>query len=195
MSLAGKISLVTGASKGIGKGIACQLGQAGSTVYITGRSVDKLVECAEVIEKRGGKAISVPTDHSNDISVKQLFEQIKSEQGKLDILVNNAYAGVDFISRNTGKKFYLANPSEQWDCINGVGLRNHFLCTVYASRIMVPEKDGLIVNVSSVRGLSYLFNVAYGVGKAACDRMAADCAQYVLTTYYFLLIKKAKNYN
>ena len=61
MSLAGRISLVTGASKGIGKGVACQLGQAGSTVYITGRSVDKLAECAKIIEKRGGKAVSVPT--------------------------------------------------------------------------------------------------------------------------------------
>lgn len=61
MSLAGRISLVTGASKGIGKGVACQLGQAGSTVYITGRSVDKLAECAEIIQNRGGKAISVPT--------------------------------------------------------------------------------------------------------------------------------------
>ena len=84
------------------------------------------------------------------------------------------------ISRNTGKKFYVADPIEQWDCINNVGLRNHFLCTVYASRIMVPQKDGLIVNISSVGGLTYLFNVAYGIGKAACDRMAADCARYVI---------------
>ena len=83
------------------------------------------------------------------------------------------------ISRNTGKKFYVADPIEQWDCINNVGLRNHFLCTVYASRIMVPQKDGLIVNISSPGGLKYLFNVAYGIGKAAVDRMAADCAQYV----------------
>lgn len=118
-------------------------------------------------------------DHSNDASVKELFERIRSEQGRLDVLVNNAYAGVDMISRNTGKKFYVADPIEQWDCINSVGLRNHFLCTVYASRIMVPQKDGLIVNISSVGGLTYLFNVAYGIGKAACDRMAADCARYV----------------
>ena len=73
-------------------------------------------------------------------------------------------------------KFYELDPVEQWDCINGVGLRNHFLCTVYASRMMVDRKDGLIVNVSSSGGLRYLFNAAYGVGKAACDRMASDCA-------------------
>ena len=103
----------------------------------------------------------VPVDHSNDNSIKDLFDQIKSEQqNKLHVLVNNAYAGVDFISRHTGKKFYVADPCEQWDIINGVGLRNHFICTTYASRMMVEQKDGLIVNISSPGGLKYLFNVA-----------------------------------
>ena len=116
-------------------------------------------------------------DHSQDESVENLFRSIQSDHGKLDVLVNNAYAGVDFISRNTGKKFYKANPCEQWDLINGVGLRNHFICTVLASRMMVEQKDGLIVNISSIGGLRYLFNVAYGIGKIGCDRMAADCAK------------------
>merc|ERR1712223_1958103 len=177
MALTGRICLVTGASKGVGRGIAVQLGEAGATVYITGRSVDKLKECAAEIQKRGGKAIPVSVDHSDDDQVCKLFERIKTENnGRLDVLVNNAYAGVNFISQNSGKKFYLADPAEQWDAINGVGLRNHFLCTVFASRMMVEKKNGLIVNVSSPGGLRYLFNVAYGVGKAACDRMAADCA-------------------
>jgi len=177
MALSGRICLVTGASKGIGRGIAVQLGEAGATVYITGRSVDKLKECAAEIQKRGGKAIPVSVDHSDDGQVEKLFERIKAENsGRLDVLVNNAYAGVSMIQQNSGKKFYLADPAEQWDAINGVGLRNHFLCTVYASRMMVEKKNGLIVNVSSPGGLRYLFNVAYGVGKAACDRMAADCA-------------------
>ena len=74
-------------------------------------------------------------DHSIDSQVEQLFERVKNDNnGRLDVLVNNAYAGVDMISRNHGKKFYVHDPSEQWDCINGVGLRNHFLCTTYASR-------------------------------------------------------------
>ena len=74
-------------------------------------------------------------DHSNDEEVAKLFERIKEENdGRLDVLVNNAYAGVDMISRNNGKKFYVEEPDKQWDCINGVGLRNHFLCTVFASR-------------------------------------------------------------
>ena len=118
-------------------------------------------------------------DHSNDEQVEALFDQIKTENnGRLDVLVNNAYAGVEtiFTSMQKKLKFYDMDPSEQWDKINGVGLRNHFLCTVFASRIMVDRRDGLIVNVSSSGGIKYLFNVAYGVGKAACDRMAADCA-------------------
>ena len=79
-------------------------------------------------------------DHSNDVEVAGLFERIKEENnGKLDVLVNNAYAGVDMIAKNSGKKFYIEDPSKQWDCINGVGLRNHFLCTVYASRYIVNE--------------------------------------------------------
>merc|ERR1711899_555704 len=124
MSLSGRICVVTGASKGIGRGIAVQLGSAGATVYITGRSKDKLEECAAEIKSRGGKAIPVAVDHSNDVEVAGLFERIKEENnGKLDVLVNNAYTGV--------------------------GLRNHFLCTVYASRIMTKRNDGLIVNISS----------------------------------------------
>jgi len=176
MALSGKICLVTGASKGIGRGIALQLGGSGGTVYITGRSEDKLKTCAEDIRSRGGEAIPLVVDHADDNQVKSMFEQIKKERdGQLDILVNNAYAGVNMIFKNTGKKFYEADPSEHWDTINGVGLRNHFLCTTYASRMMVERKSGLIVNISSMGGLNYLFNVPYGVGKAAVDRMAADC--------------------
>ena len=126
------------------------------------------------------KGIVVVVDHSKDEQVTALFNQIKTENnGQLDILVNNAYAGVDVIfdpGNNNRSKFYDLDPAQQWDAINGVGLRNHFLCTVYASRLMVERKDGLIVNISSAGGIRYLFNAAYGIGKAAVDRMAADCA-------------------
>jgi len=175
-SLQGKVCLVTGAARGIGRGIALQLGEAGATVYITGRTESNLLECAAEIKARGGKAITVTMDHSNDADVESLFERIKSEQnGRLDVLVNNAYAGVSTIFKNSGKKFHETDPVEVWDCINGVGLRGHYICTTYASRIMTANRSGLIVNVSSSGGLRYLFNVAYGVGKAGCDRMAADC--------------------
>jgi len=76
----------------------------------------------------------------------------------------------------SGKKFWETDPIQTWDTINGVGLRNHYICTTLASRIMVEQKSGIIINISSYGGLKYLFNCAYGIGKAACDRMAADCA-------------------
>jgi len=167
---------VTGAARGIGRGIALQLGQAGATVYITGRTEANLEECAREIKERGGHPITVTMDHGVDSEVEKLFERIKKEQnGKLDVLVNNAYAGVNTIFTSTGKKFWETEPVNTWDMINGVGLRGHYICTTLASRLMVPRKKGLIVNVSSSGGLKYLFNVAYGVGKAGCDRMAADC--------------------
>lgn len=176
-ALQGKVCLVTGACRGIGKGIALQLGEAGAIVYITGRTQKNLEECAAEIKARGGTPIPVQMDHASDADVMNLFDKIKAEQsGQLDLLVNNAYAGVDTIFKNTGKKFYTCEPIQTWDTINGVGLRGHYICTTLASRLMVERNQGLIINVSSVGGLRYLFNVAYGIGKAGCDRMAADCA-------------------
>ena len=176
-SLSGKVCLVTGASRGIGRGIALQLGEAGATVYITGRKASDLQRTCDEVKARGAhNAIPVVMDHGKDDEVEALFERIKKEQGgQLDICVNNAYAGVNAIAASSGKKFYDTPPGI-WDQINGVGLRNHYICTVYASRMMVKQKSGLIVNISSPGGLRYLFNVSYGIGKTACDRMAADCA-------------------
>ncbi|KAE9555789.1 hypothetical protein FO519_001003 [Halicephalobus sp. NKZ332] len=189
MSLKGKVALVTGASRGIGRGIALQLGEAQATVYVTGRKpedydeatklfkVSTLHSVADEITQRGGKGIAVFVDHSDGKSVKALFDRISEEQnGQLDILVNNAYAGVPFIFTNTGKKFYEFDPEYSYDIINNVGLRNHYICSSYAARLMIPRKSGLIVVVSSMGGMNYLFNVSYGLGKAACDKLAADMA-------------------
>eukprot|EP00095_Tigriopus_kingsejongensis_P001972 maker-scaffold886_size84816-snap-gene-0.30 protein:Tk01972 transcript:maker-scaffold886_size84816-snap-gene-0.30-mRNA-1 annotation:"dehydrogenase reductase sdr family member 1" len=177
-SLKGAVCLVTGASRGIGRGIALQLGEAGAVVYVTGRNAADLEKCSKEISSRGGQGLPIVMDHGNDQQVEELFQRIKQEQdGKLDVLVNNAYAGVNAIFDNMGKPFWETPTPEVWDCINGVGLRGHYMCSVYASRLMVPRKSGLIVNVSSGGGLIYLFNVPYGVGKAACDKMASDCAQ------------------
>ncbi len=175
-NLAGHVALVTGASRGVGRGIALQLGQAGATVYLTGRKISDLEKTCQEVRARGAQnAIAVAMDHAKDSDVKDLFDRIKKEQdGRLDILVNNAYAGVHAVVNSAGKMFYEC-PPEIWDDINRVGLRNHYMCTVQASRMMVPRRTGLIVNVSSVGGLRYMFNVAYGIGKVACDRMAADC--------------------
>ncbi|XP_004475136.1 dehydrogenase/reductase SDR family member 1 [Dasypus novemcinctus] len=174
--LKGKVCVVTGASRGIGRGIALQLCQAGATVYITGRHLDTLRTTAEEAQSRGGRCVPVVCDSSQESEIRRLFEQVDQEQqGRLDVLVNNAFSGVQAIMKSNQKAFW-ENPASMWDDINNVGLRGHYLCSVYGARLMVPAGRGLIVVISSVGGLHYFFNVAYGVGKAACDRLAVDCA-------------------
>lgn len=183
-SLKGKVCIVTGASRGIGKGIALILAKAGATVYITGRTLDtsegkpgSLRQTAEEIgQDCVGQCIPVKCDHANDEEVKQLFEKVSKEQnGRLDVLVNNAYAGVQAIFNSGGKPFY-EQPLGLWDDVNNVGLRSNYIAACLAAKMMVPAKQGLIVNVSSAGGMRYLFNVAYGTGKEANDRMATDMA-------------------
>ncbi|GAU88819.1 hypothetical protein RvY_01448 [Ramazzottius varieornatus] len=181
--LSNKVVLVTGASRGLGKGIALQLGEAGCTVYITGRTLDptdaprrpgSLRATAEEINARGGKAVPVQCDHSKDEDIARVFEMIASDEGRLDLLVNNAYSAVNALVTGFGKPFWEI-PETMWDEVNNVGLRNHYICSAKAAQIMTKKKSGLIVNVSSLGGKVYLFTPAYGIGKVACDRMAADC--------------------
>ncbi|XP_036893568.1 dehydrogenase/reductase SDR family member 1 isoform X2 [Sturnira hondurensis] len=172
----GQVCVVTGASRGIGRGIALQLCEAGATVYITGRHLDTLQAAAQDAQSRGGRCVPVVCDSSQESDVRSLFEQVDREQhGRLDVLVNNAYAGVQTILNNNKKAFW-ESPISLWDDINNVGLRGHYLCSVYGARLMVPAGRGLIVVVSSIGGMRYTINVPYGVGKAACDKLAADCA-------------------
>lgn len=181
--LTGTIALVTGATRGLGKGIAIGLGEAGATVYLTGRTLTattedlgSLEETAAAVDQAGGVAIPVQVDHSDDDQIKALFDRIQTEQdGRLDVLVNNAYAGVPALRAAYGKPFWESEPTF-WDACNQVGLRSHYVASVYAARLMVPRQRGLICTLSSWGGLSYIFGVPYGVGKAACDRMAADMA-------------------
>lgn len=185
-NLTGKVALVTGATRGIGKGIAIGLGEAGATVYITGRSLGSqtggeiesgtLQATQAAVAAAGGTCIAVATDHGDDEQVQALFERIAAEQnGQLDILVNNAYGGVQVLKEAYGTPFWKLGP-ELWDAGNNVGLRSHYVASIYAARLMVPRKQGLICTISSWGGLSYIFGVAYGTGKAACDRLAADMA-------------------
>ncbi|MBD2514976.1 SDR family NAD(P)-dependent oxidoreductase [Nostoc sp. FACHB-973] len=184
--LEGKVTLVTGATRGIGRGIAIGLGEAGATVYITGRSLNSsyanddisgtLTETQLAVEQVGGICIPVQVDHSNDEQVRLLFERIQNEQnGQLDLLVNNAYSGVKAIRDAYGRPFWDGEPSI-WDASNNVGLRSHYVASIFAARMMTKRKSGLICTISSWGSMSYLFNTAYGVGKAACDRLAADMA-------------------
>jgi len=193
------VCLVTGASRGIGKGIALELGAQGAIVYITGTSSSNksnnnkndepgtVQETAEEINALPGpgQGIAVLCDHSQDDQVQALFQQIEREQGRLDILINNAFrlpsGGVQMLY----KKFWEQGP-EVWDTLHTVGLRSHYVASCYAMPLIFqgqeqgPPRKHLprpfIGMVSSFGGLCYTFNTAYGVGKAGVDRLAKDMA-------------------
>lgn len=183
--LEGKVALVTGATRGVGKGIAIGLAEAGATVYITGRTLSgsdasddasgSLSETRSAVEEVGGVCIPVQVDHSDDEQVRLLFDRIQNEQGQLDLLVNNVYAGVQALAKAHGQPFWKSEPN-LWDACNNVGLRSHYVASVYAARMMAARQQGIICTISSWGGLSYIFGAAYGAGKAACDRLTADMA-------------------
>jgi dehydrogenase/reductase SDR family protein 1 len=184
-SLTGSVAIVTGASRGVGKGCALELGAAGATVYVTGRSVGRSVgegdaalpgtvsATAAEVDRLGGHGIAVPCDHRNDAEVEALFERVRSEAGQLDVLVNNAF----LIPREltSGLPFW-ETPISNWDDMIGVGTRSAYVASRFAARLMVPRRKGLIVNISSSGAAEYAWHVAYGVGKAALDRITHDTA-------------------
>lgn len=179
--LKGQVAVVTGASRGVGKGIALGLGEAGATVVVTGRSVrdsggdrpGTIHAAAEEVTAIGGKGIAMRCDHGNDDEVVALFEKVHKELGRIDILVNNAFAVPD---RPIFQGKFWEHPLGLWDQLMHVGCRGHYAASHTVAPIMVRQGRGLIVNVSSFAGSGYVFNVAYGVGKAAVDRMAKDMA-------------------
>jgi len=181
-ALAGKIALVTGASRGIGKGVALELGSQGATVYITGRTLDPdanelggtVGQTAAEVDELGGKGIAVQCDHADDAQVRAVFDQIARDHGQLDILVNNACSAQD-MGRHIGQLAW-EQPIEAWDEVHQVGLRSAYVASVMAAPLMVEQKSGLIVNISSMGAVSYLHSVAYGTAKAGLDKLAADLA-------------------
>jgi dehydrogenase/reductase SDR family protein 1 len=179
--LDGRIAVVTGASRGIGRGCAVELGAAGATVYLTGRTLasgdsplpGSLEETAREVADLGGRAVAVRCDHRDDAAVTALFEQVEKEAGRLDVLVNAAF----IIPREltSGRPFW-ETPLSNWDDMVGVGTRGAYVASALAARIMVRQGSGLVANVSSSGAAEYAWHVAYGVGKAALDRLTADAA-------------------
>lgn len=179
-TLTGKVAVVTGASRGIGKGIAVALGARGATVYVTGRTASAgahplpgtVGETAAEVYRRGGIGVAVPVDHSEDEQVAALFDRVRSEQGRLDILVNNAFAIPEDL---TDPKPFWEKPLSNWDMVD-VGVRSNFVAARHAAPIMVEQRSGLIVAISGYVGVTYTYGVVFGMCKAAVDRMARDMA-------------------
>ncbi len=183
-NLTGKVAVVTGASRGIGRGIALVLAEQGATVYVTGRTVKEgdyylpgtvggtAADCTERGAAEGGRGIAVACDHSDDVAVAALFDQVYVEQGRLDILVNNAFSLSDDLLEP--KPFWekpLSN-LEMWD----VGVWSNFVASWHAAKIMAPQKSGLMIHISGYTGVTYTYGVIFGTSKSAVDRMARDMA-------------------
>ena len=174
------VAVVTGASRGAGRGIAIALGSHGCTVYVTGRTQKTgdaplpgtIYETAEAVTAAGGAGIAVCVDHGDDHQVKALFEQVEQEQGRLDILVNNAFAAHD---RMATPGAFWEKPLELVDMWQ-VGLRGAYVASYYAAPIMARQGHGLIAFTSAPGSRHYVFGPAYGVHKAGLDKMAADMA-------------------
>lgn len=174
------IAIVTGASRGAGRGIAIAFGSHGCTVYVTGRSQNAgdhalpgtIYETAEAVTAAGGKGIAVRCDHGDDEQVKALFEQVLQEQGRVDILVNNAAAVYDEL--NAPGNFW-EKPLKLSDMID-VGIRSGYVASWLAAPAMVRENKGLIVFTSASGAAHYSMGPAYGAHKAGVDKMAFDMA-------------------
>jgi dehydrogenase/reductase SDR family member 1 len=188
-SLSGKVAVVTGASRGVGKGIALGLGEAGATVYVTGRTtqegtdVEKLggtvFRTAEEVTTIGGKGIVVACDHRDDTQTEMLFQRVKDENGRLDILVNNAWGGYEQMVHDgefTWLNPFWEQPFWRWDAMFQGGVRAAYVSSALAVRMMIEQQNGLIVNISFWAAQKYMANVAYGAAKAAVDKMTADMA-------------------
>ncbi|MDH5238057.1 MAG: SDR family NAD(P)-dependent oxidoreductase, partial [Acidimicrobiia bacterium] len=179
--LTGQVAIVTGASRGIGKGCALELAAAGATVYLTGRSRREddhplpgtVTATADEIERLGGEAVAVALDHRDDAAVEALFAQVVAEQGRLDVLVNNAFIVCDEL---TSRRPFWQVPLSNWDDMIDVGTRSAYVASVFAARIMTTAGRGLIANISSSGAQEYAWHVAYGVGKCALDRITRDTA-------------------
>jgi len=182
--LQGKVAVVTGASRGIGKGTALTLAGEGMTVYVTGRTLsaggavlpgsleETVAECAERGAESGGRAIAHALDLADDDAIACLFARIAAEQGRLDCLVNNAMAIPPEMTQRIG---FWEKPLSNWEIFD-TGVRAAFIAAWHAARIMVPQGSGLIVAMSGYVGVTYTYDTLFGTTKTATDRMARDMA-------------------
>ena len=182
--LHGKIALVAGATRGCGRGISCELGAAGATVYCTGRSVrgqpatgtrpETIAQTAEMVTARGGVGIAVQVDHTVPAQVAALVEQIKREQnGQLDLLVNDVWGGDELTQWDT--------PFWEHSLANGLlmqqrAVHSHIITSYYAAPLMVARRSGLIVEVTDGDTLDYRGTLFYDLAKVSVIRLAQAMA-------------------
>jgi dehydrogenase/reductase SDR family protein 1 len=187
--LAGKTAIVTGASRGVGKGVAEELGAAGAVVYVSGRSVHgspttvalagTIEETADAVRRAGGTGIAFRCDHRDDSDVRALFRRVEAERGRLDVLVNNVWGGYEGLHEGKYQQFgkpFWEQPVALWDAMFAAGVRAHYIASAFAARLMVAQGSGLIVNISSFAAAGEEPNVAIGVAKGATDRLTASAA-------------------
>ncbi|MBB83492.1 MAG: short-chain dehydrogenase [Deltaproteobacteria bacterium] len=180
-ALEGRVAFVTGASRGIGRGCAVGLGARGGTVYVTARRTSdadppeegSIEAVAAEIDAVGGKGIAIACDHRDDAAVEAVFERVRADEGRLDVLVNNAFIIPNELT--SGKPFWEV-PISNWDDMIDVGTRSAFVASRFAAPMMIEGGGGLIANISSSGAVEYAWHVVYGVGKCALDRITADTA-------------------
>ena len=193
-SLEGKVALVTGASRGVGKGIAIGLGEAGAEVWLTARTLSaaspapdaaaiaapgSLEETAREVEAAGGTAVAIACDVVDDEQIERLFARLAAERPRLDVLVNAAWGGYEAMVEEgefTWTKPFWEQPLHRWSAMFDAGVRASFACSRLAARRMIAQGGGLIVNVSFWAARKYMGNVLYGAAKCATDRLTADMA-------------------
>jgi NAD(P)-dependent dehydrogenase (short-subunit alcohol dehydrogenase family) len=174
------VAVVTGASRGAGRGIAIALGSHGCTVYVTGRSEKAgdaplpgtIYDTAQAVTAAGGRGIAARVDHAEDAQVKALFAQVQREQGRLDVLVNNACLIRDEVMYPLN---FWEKPLEVVDMLD-VGLRSSYVASYYAAPLMVAQRKGLVIFTSGSGAVHYVFGPVYGAHKAGMDKFAADMA-------------------